>query len=148
MPRSEAGKARRRAYTKQWQQDHGREYHAEWMPTGSVIQVATSVTRPIEPMVFVVPPAFEVRPIERLSPEGQERRKNRSAHPLGVQKLTAVRLTIPGGAVSSKTVDALVSAGVISVEVGLVPLMELTFDGGSQGKVRDLQPTLPIVIRY
>jgi hypothetical protein len=40
------------------------------------------------------------------------------------------------------------AAGVLQVDQGADPLVELTFDGGSRGATKDFRPELPLVIRY
>jgi hypothetical protein len=39
-------------------------------------------------------------------------------------------------------------AGVLRIDQGASPLVELTFDGGSRGATKDFRPELPLVIRY
>ncbi len=38
--------------------------------------------------------------------------------------------------------------GVVVVKHGKSSHAELTFDGGSQGKVLDVRPTLPLILKY
>jgi hypothetical protein len=39
-------------------------------------------------------------------------------------------------------------AGIVRIESGSTPLVELRFDGAKQGESRDLRPALPLVVSY
>jgi hypothetical protein len=125
-----------------------RDYSAEWMPAGTVIKVATSATQMSEPLIFIVPAAFQVKPMDQWAPEEKKRLLDRSTHPLGIQQLTEARLTMTRDTPPSGTMDALRSMGILSVQVGTAPLLELTFDRRARGKTLDVRPTLPMLIHY
>jgi hypothetical protein len=66
---------------------------------------------------------------------------------LGVRRVTGVRVvTRPDG--MPPNLRLLRDAGVLRVDAGASPLVELTFDGGGRGVTKDFRPELPLVIRY
>lgn len=125
------------------------EYWAEWMKENTLIHFAKAVSSRKEPMYFVLPDYIAI-------PDAATREKQRQTnpdyermlkHPLGVSKLTNVRISTVEKALT-ETAGILTRNGVVRIESGRAPLMELTFDGGAQKKAVDLQPQLPLVIRY
>ena len=65
------------------------------------------------------------------------------SHPLGVKRLTKIRLAIPASE-RSLAASLLAANGMADIETAAAPLMELTFDDGVQGKVVDARDTLPL----
>jgi hypothetical protein len=120
-------------------------YWAEWMRPDTIIEFAQTVTNPSEPMYFIVPDY-----ISTGSPAMQgmlsERLKN-SSHRLGVSRLSQLRIVQTGKKLTS-TSELLSQGGIMKVELGTTPLLELTFDGGAQKKSADLRPQLPVVLKY
>lgn len=108
---------------------------AEWMPPGTVVDFNGEATS--EPYYGVVPEALSFRGFRANIPD--------LPHPLGVRHLTGVRFSGPSGDLSS-IARALVEAELVSFVAAEAPLLTLTFDAGAQGRLVDLQPTLPIVL--
>jgi hypothetical protein len=65
------------------------------------------------------------------------------SHPLGVKRLTKIRLAIPTSE-RSPAASLLATNGLVNIETAAAPLMELTFDDSVQGKVVDARDTLPL----
>lgn len=109
-----------------------------YLPAPLKIDVAAG-TASTEPLIAVIP--FGGRP-DGFSSEHRQPLE----HPLGVQEVTQVRLTLPQPL--SRAVGALQSAGLVSFASGPDYLAELEFDDGTQGKVSDLRPALPLCLRW
>jgi hypothetical protein len=120
---------------------------APWMPPGTDMRIVTTNADSLAPGVFVVPRQMAVPTwIDRM------RRDTASAallqHPLGVRRVTGVRVVVARADAVPPSVRRLHDAGVLRVERGPAPLLELTFDGARRGAARDLRPELPLVLRY
>jgi hypothetical protein len=62
--------------------------------------------------------------------------------------VTGVRVVVTRPEGMPPNVRLLRDAGVLRIDQGASPLVELTFDGGSRGATKDFRPELPLVIRY
>ena len=124
------------------------DYWAEWMEPRTSIQFARTVGNHEEPMYFVMPDSMAIPDAATL----ESLKKSDPAyakmliHRLGISKLTGVRVVAACRRVTS-TGETL-SEGGVSIERGEAPLMELTFDGGVKRERIDLQPQLPLILRY
>lgn len=111
--------------------------HIEGMPGD--LQFASSADT--SPYYGVVPPPLEYRAFGATFPPDAVQ------HPLGVRRVTGIRIEV-----SSPTLDPIArrlsSSELVNFEIGLSPLLELTFDGGWQGKTLDARPSLPLVLKY
>jgi hypothetical protein len=114
-----------------------RQLRAEWMPGEIFVNFAAEVTA--EPYYGVVP--------DELSYPSFKTNIAEPAHALGIQELTSVRITAKSEMLSP-IARLLSTNGLITIERGGSPLMELTFDAGVQGKILDVRPTLPLVMAY
>lgn len=108
---------------------------AIWMPGEVMVDFAADVK--YEPYYGVVPDALAFPAFRANIPD--------VPHPLGVKVLTAVHIAITGA--RSPIAQMIIDAGLATIEPGPEPLMTLTFDGGAQGKVVDVRPALPLVLR-
>jgi hypothetical protein len=129
-----------------------RRYVASWMPPGSEMRFLGAESDTRAPAMFVVPegqPDTEALEREMAAAPSEElrRRLNARVHPLGVRSLTGVRAVVhPDGL--SAACRMLSDAGIVRIESGSTPLVELRFDGAKQGESRDLRPALPLVVSY
>lgn len=125
------------------------DYWAEWMEPKTSIQFARDVSNPREPMYFVVPDSMAIPDAATV----ENLRKTDPAyaamlvHPLGVRKITGIRVVAAGNGLTP-TASALSEGGVLRVEEGDAPMMELTFDGGAKKQTIDLRPQLPLILKY
>lgn len=120
-------------------------YWAEWMQPNTIIEFAQTVTNNNEPMFFVLPdylstdtPAMQTRLSEALKT---------NHHRLGVSRLTQLRIVTVSKKLTA-TSERLTRGGVLKIERGKTPLLELTFDGHKKNKSVDLRPAVPIVLKY
>ncbi len=120
-------------------------YWAEWMQPKTIIEFAQTVTHRNEPMFFVVPDYISTGSpaAEGILKEGLKTSKHR----LGVSRVSNLRVVLTGQKLTP-TSKLLAKSGIIEVERGKAPLMELTFDDGEKSKSVDLRPQLPIVLKY
>ena len=122
-----------------------RHYWAEWMMPDTVIEFAQTVTNLNEPMYFVVPEYISI-----ANPTVRGRLNDPSkptSQPLGISRLSNLRIVTTGNKLTS-TSELLARGGLLKIERGKTPLIELTFDSGKQGKSINLRPQLPVVLKY
>lgn len=112
-------------------------YRPPYLPAGMHIDVAAD-TAPHEPFVFAIP--FGGRP-DAAPPD----RRQPLAHPSGATMITALRMTLPGAA--SPALLALQHAGVVMLAHGDAPALALELDHARAGRMLDLHPGLPLVLR-
>jgi len=114
---------------------------APWLPAGSAIEMLTPREDTASPSLFVSPRA--------LSDQGEQAaRASRFRHPIGVDRITAVRLICPKTYQPIAPLSYLKTMHVLDLQQGEAWTVELTFDGGLKGESRDLRTDLPLVIRY
>ena len=120
-----------------------------WMPADSGIEILTARDDTKSPSLFVEPRSLAVNEaknrtaIQKKSPDAAV-----FQHPPGVQRITGVRLVSPGDYQPVLAVTYLEKLHIVSVQPGMEWLLEITFDGGKQGKSKDLRPDLPLMILY
>ena len=118
-----------------------------WMPPGPEVRRVTSSADSVAPRVFVVP--------REMAMTGWDAEAVADSafvallqHPLGVRRVTGVRVVVARPEGNPPSLQRLHRAGVLQVEPGPSHLLELTFDGGGTGATKDFRPELPLVIRY
>jgi hypothetical protein len=114
---------------------------APWLPAGSAIEMLTPRDDTRSPSLFISPSALADVP-------EQAARAALYHHPIGVHRVTAIRLVSPKTYQPIESLAHLQKLHVVGVEQGKQWLVELTFDGGERKKSKDLRPDLPLVIRY
>jgi Glyoxalase-like domain len=127
-----------------------KRYWAEWMKPDTFLLVAESSVNLKEPFYFVVPDYLAVPSAEQLKQvlaSQPEYRKN-FTHALGVRRLTGIKITSNQAGKFSETASMLSKNEVVVVKRGKSSHAELTFDGGTRGKVLDVRPTLPLILKY
>jgi len=88
-------------------------------------------------------PSISVHPHSITEEQGRP-----TAHPIGVKRITAVRLLAPPQYAPIDALRYLEKERILTVGRGEAWTVELTFDGGAQGKERDFRPELPLLIHY
>ena len=118
-----------------------------WMPPGMDMRLVTTNADSLAPGVLVVPRTMALTAwIDRM--RSDTARARMLQHPLGVRRVTGARVVVTSAEGLPPNVRLLRDAGVVRVEQGAAPLLELTFDGGGRGASRDFRPELPLLIRY
>jgi hypothetical protein len=108
------------------------------------------VQQPIDPLEILSPrgdlksPSLFISPRElAMTPRPEDLR-----HPIGVRRVTEVRLVTPGEYEPAEAVAWARDAGLLRVDRGEQWRIELTFDGGARRATKDFRPALPLRIRY
>lgn len=112
------------------------KYSAEWMKPETYLELSDTFKQVKEPLNFIVP--------EYMSFNRQDAC---STHPLGVKKVTSVKITQAGRGELSAIASEISRHTPVNIEPGNSSLLELTFDSGIQGKTLDARSTLPIVVK-
>jgi hypothetical protein len=116
------------------------QYRPAYLPSPLVIHVAENIP-PSEPTWFYLP--FGRRP-DAVAGE----KRQRLDHAVGFREVTGVRFTAPRLGTESETARRTASAASLTGTQAREHLLEMTFDGGSQGKARDFRPILPLIFRW
>ena len=69
-------------------------------------------------------------------------------HPNGARRLTNFRVIVPNAGSLPPSASYLASQGLITFEIGKQWLLDVTLDNGKQGMQKNLEPDLPVLIRY
>lgn len=113
-------------------------YQPEFLQPGYRLSLASS-NPPSEPLwFFLKTPDGELPPFQRQIFNWQSE----------LHQLTAVNMTIAQGSDLSPTAKAVMAHSCIELFADITPLMELTFDHGSQQQSHDFRPALPLLLRW
>ncbi|MGF1518177.1 MAG: hypothetical protein ACFCVB_10280 [Nodosilinea sp.] len=116
-------------------------YQPAYLPTGVAIPVATNVAVLREPMLFYLPFA-----------QRQDRYPDTRAQPLNHavswREATRVSLTLTQPPPRSGELEMLSATDLIAIHTGPAYLMELGFDGETQGQHHDFRPALPLIVHW
>lgn len=114
--------------------------------TDSFINFAASnLVNQIEPLCFVIP---ELVSFQNLFDPSMETHQRLTNHPLGIKKLTNIRVAIEKSSNFSDPLSMLEESGMIEIERDSYPALELTFDYASNHSL-DLQAIgIPIILKY
>jgi hypothetical protein len=114
---------------------------APWLPAGSAIEMLTPREDTASPSLFISPRALAAK-------SEQAARASRFHHPLGVHRITAIRLISPKTYRPIESLSYLNRMHILGLREGEEWTAELTFDDAQKGKSKDLRRDLPLVIRY
>ena len=112
-------------------------YHPSYLPAHLAIDVAEG-TPLSEPAFFYIGFA---RGAGQMQPQPRD-------HALGVRRLTAVEIGLPGAVPRSDAARAVEGMGLVEFVDAPDHRMTLTFDAGRAGRNVDLDPDLPLVLRW
>lgn len=98
-----------------------------------------------EPICFTIPHYIA---LTNWLDSSNENHQQFITHPLGVKRLTGVKIKINTHLALTNAVSLLEDDGIITIERGISPLLELTFDENANDKVVDFRPIIPIQLRY
>jgi hypothetical protein len=110
-----------------------RPFSAPWLRPGTELRKLGTEGDSVAPDLFVEPAYLAYR--------------GTGSHPLGVHRLTGVRVIVLPAGLSDAT--RLVSDGrIATIGVGSEPAMFLAFDGGTNRRSVELRPLLPLTLSY
>jgi hypothetical protein len=112
-------------------------YHPPYLPPHLAIDVAEG-TPLSEPAFFYIGFA---RGAGQMQPQPRD-------HALGLRRLTAVEIGLPGAGPRSDAARIVEEMGLVQLVVAPRHRMTLTFDDGHTGKHAVLDPDLPLVLRW
>jgi hypothetical protein len=120
-----------------------------WMPAGSAIIMLMPRDDTISPSLSIHSGAL---PVPEDANEKVLRARDGNTdllvHPIGVQRVTGVRVIAPASYRPIPAMTYLQEQRVFDVTAGDAWAVELTFDGGAQQRAKDFRPELPLLIRY
>lgn len=108
------------------------EYQPPYLPPSMSIAVGDNASVLTEPMLFHV--AFG--------------RRRFADHEDGLRTISRVDCVLPGGANPSPELRSIMDAGLVHFQMGAAHLLDLGFDGETQGKKADLRPALPLILQW
>ena len=114
---------------------------ADWMPKGAEMIMLT-------PREDTRSPALYIEPRALTDQDKQAALAARFHHPLGVHRITSVRLVSPKTYKPIESLEYLLKEKIVGLRQGQEWLLELTFDDGKQKRSKDLRPALPLLLRY
>jgi hypothetical protein len=106
---------------------------------------AENLARVEEPICFVIPDSIA---LTTWLDHSLDAHQQLISHPLGVRTLTGIKITLNSDKELTNAVSLLDCNGIVTIERGTAPLLELTFDSGTKAKILDARPMLPIQLRY
>jgi hypothetical protein len=117
----------------------------DWMPKGTAIEILIARDDTKSLSFFIEPPVLAVkdeanRKIDNASPA--------SDHPIGVERVTDIRIVTPKEYQPVAAFTYLEKAGIFKSTEGKEWAIEITFDGGHKAQTKDLRPDLPLIIHY
>ena len=118
------------------------EYRPPYLPSPLSLHVATNASVLTEPMLFYLP--FAQRP-DRYP---KANRPPLAHHRAGVRAVTRVELISPHANRLSPEMAAVTGTGLMQIRAGPEYLIELGFDGESQGQQADFRPLLPLTFQW
>jgi hypothetical protein len=121
--------------------------HSDWMSAGQTLELLTprDMTKALGLLITPAPVSEAENAKLALDPE----KGKRFLHPNGVRRISAVEIIAPSpDALPAAAASYVSQATPTTFAVGSEWLMILTLDGGRQHKSRNLEPTLPLVVRY
>lgn len=120
---------------------------ADWMQPGESIEILTPRAAPKALGLLIPPRATDLAANARLAADPVKGAMFH--HASGAKRITKVEIVAPSADAFPPAAAAFAAQDpAVEFTTGNEWLMILTLDDGAQGKVRDLAPDLPLVLRY
>lgn len=116
------------------------DYTPAYRPPGMRVEIALDAPL-VEPMWFFL--HMPTRPDAAVGA-----RRQPLHHPLGLNEITSMTITVPGAQAWSAAALAAMDAGAVSLVHGDAHLLEIGFDHGKRGRSHDFRPALALVLRW
>jgi hypothetical protein len=120
--------------------------HSDWMAPGENLELLTPRAMTSAVGLFIAPEPVDQAANAALAVDPVKGARFRHAN--GAQRITGVEVDAPSAASLPPAANYISDNGVAKIAIGPKWLMILTLDDGKQGKVRDLNPDLPLIIHY
>lgn len=99
-----------------------------------------------EPLCFLIPDAIALPTLLKNFPNFQ---KQFVSHPLGLRKITGIDATVTHTYPLTQPLALLVENGVVQVEQGISPCLQLTFDNYMQRSILDARTiSIPLILKF
>ncbi|HVT11050.1 MAG TPA: hypothetical protein VHE55_02185 [Fimbriimonadaceae bacterium] len=122
---------------------------ADWLRPGTAIEMLTPRDDTKSPSLFVSPSYLaEADASQRKAAASDPKLADLYRQPIGVHRITGVRLVGPSSYQPIPALAFVEEAKVLSYESGKEWFLQITFDGGAKGKAKDFRPTLPLKVLY
>lgn len=117
------------------------DYYAPFLPPGKSIPIAANSNNLTEPLIFVAPnlPKYSTSSAATRPPV---------IHPLGLQEITKVKISLPGEATFSAEMLKLMELGLVQFERGEGYHLEIEFDRGKTSQLKSFEQILPLSMRW
>ena len=107
---------------------------------------ASNLAEQVEPLCFIIPESLSLQALFNPSIDSHRQLVN---HPLAIEKLTNIRVSIEKLGNLTNPLLMLERDGIIEIERNSFPLLELTFDYGRHRNNLDLRGIgIPIILKY
>jgi Glyoxalase-like domain len=120
--------------------------HMDWMGPDESLELLTPRTMP-NAIGLSVPP-HAVDEAANVALDADPGKGALFHHPNGARRITGMEVVVPSLDALPPAAQYVADTGAARFAVGGQWLMILTLDGGRRGVVRDLNPTLPLIVRY
>jgi hypothetical protein len=125
-----------------------RAVRSPWMEPGASLEIISAANDTVGPRLFVVPRSMAANGVPESESERRRLEKRDTfVHANGARAITAVTVFVPDRALTPEVERATPYAPVV-FRRGPEWRIELTFDQGRRGVMRDLRPELPVVCRF
>jgi hypothetical protein len=121
---------------------------ADWMEKGTFIEMLTPREMPKALSLSISPHPESTRERENELLARDAVKGAMFLHPNGTRRLTKFRVIAPNAERLPPSASYLAGHGLITFDMGKQWLLEVTLDNGKQGIEKNLEPDLPLVIRY
>jgi hypothetical protein len=120
----------------------------DWMPPGTAIEILTARDDTKSPSFFIEPPVLAVNEEANRNLAENDPKRAALQHPIGVERLTEIRLVRPKEYQPCPAFSYLEKAALFKSSKGKEWAIEITFDGGRKAQTKDLRPDLPLILHY
>jgi len=120
----------------------------DWMPKGTAIEILTARDDTKSPSFFIEPPVLAVKEEANRKLAKNDPKRTALQHPIGVERVTAIRLVRPKEYQPADAFTYLEKTGIFKSSEGTEWGIEITFDAGRKAQTKDLRPDLPLTIHY
>src|SRR6266567_4501692 len=128
--------------------ERGVEKFKDRMPPGTAIEILTPRDDTKSPSFFIEPPVLAVKEEANRNIADNDPKRASFQHPIGVKRVTEIRIVKPKAYQPIAAFTYLEKASIFKATEGKKWAIEITFDGGRKAQTKDLQPDLPLIIRY
>jgi len=118
----------------------------EWMEQGSFIEMMTPKEMPKTVSLSIHPASTGEKENEMLARDPVKGAM--FLHPNGARRLTGLRVAAPSADGLPPAASYIAGLGLVKFDVGRQWLLDVTLDNGKQGKTKNLEPDLPMIIHY